>query len=372
MALGKKHEIKVDIKNYQHLIIGDKKIGKTGLTAEIAEEIYGDVEKLLIVSLGKEKAYEAIDGAMFEEPKNWKEVIETADEMIRMIKDGEWDFDLVSWDTIDELLPIMEEEVIRLHTISYKEKPKGFNACFGGYNNPKDKVRELVDELMGKMDIVAEKSAIFWVGHNKVRPIKTKLDTEDYYVVSSNLAFDYFNMFAYKTPIICNIIKEVDVTNTGKTEGVGSNKKEISVASKRDRQMYFRDSGAVEAGGRFKTMPEKVDYGAKNYYDTVLKAISDAKKNPSNLEKPKQQKNKATKTAEKKEEILVEGTNVDDAKDIKPLIDKIISLSRELSENGISNKVIMNVYKDNSITNPNEISDYDIAQKAVNELEGLL
>ena len=35
----------------------------------MAREIYGDIGKLLIVSVGKEKAYEAIDGAIYEEPK---------------------------------------------------------------------------------------------------------------------------------------------------------------------------------------------------------------------------------------------------------------------------------------------------------------
>lgn len=364
MGLGKKHKIKEDIKNFQHLIIGDKKIGKTGLTAEIAEEIYGDIEKLLIISIGKEKAHEAIDGSLFEEPKTWKDVMNIAKEMVKMVQNNEWDFDLVSWDTIDELLPIMEKEVIRLHTVEYKEKPKGFNACFGGYNNPKDKVRELVNELMSLMDIVAEHSAIFWIGHNKVRPIKTKLDTEDYYVVSSNLAFDYFNMFAYKTPIICNIIKEVATADTGKTTGIGANKKAVNVATSRDRQMYFRDSGAVEAGGRFKEMPEKVDYGAQNYYDAVIEGIKSSKKRSGQKKV----------VEEVKQEDIIEPSVSTQEDTIEPLarVDELLRVSKEVADSGVSNKVIMDIYKDHGIQNPKEFTDYKLTEKAIQDLKSLL
>lgn len=130
MALGKIHKVELDIKNFLQLVIGSKKIGKTGLTADIAREIYGDISKLLIISIGKEKAYEAIDNAIYEEPQDWTELTEIVDELIE--NEGEYDFDVISFDTIDEIIPMAEAEVMRLHTKTYKEVPKSFNACFGG------------------------------------------------------------------------------------------------------------------------------------------------------------------------------------------------------------------------------------------------
>lgn len=128
MALGKKHEVSIKLEDYLHCIIGDKKIGKSSLIANIAEELYGGIDKLLMLSLRNEKAHEAINGAIYEEPQNWKELIDVVKEFVK----GEHDFKMLSFDTIDELIEMAQEEVIRLHTVKYKEVPKSFNACFGG------------------------------------------------------------------------------------------------------------------------------------------------------------------------------------------------------------------------------------------------
>lgn len=363
MSLGKKHRVELDIKRYMHLIIGDKKIGKTGLTAELAQEIYGDIEKLLIISIGKEKAYEAIDGAVYEEPQNWEELMEIVDKLVNNI--DEYDFDMVSFDTIDEIIPMVEQEVIRLHTIAYKEVPKGFNACFGGYNAQKDKAREIIDELLSKLDKIKHKTGVYFIGHNKVRSIKTKLDTEDYYVVSSNLPFDYFNMFAYKCPIICNIIKEVETLDTGKDEGVGKNKKDVLVAEKRDRFMYFRDSGAVEAGGRFKNMPEKVPYGAKNYHDAVLEGIK------ASINRPVEQSSTQENIKKLEKDTKSEKPNTKSTKTIKQAITEVIEAAKGLQENGVPQNDIMKVMSNAGYPNPNIIPTVEIAEAIIAELEKL-
>jgi len=128
MGLGKKHEVSVKLEDYLHCIIGDKKIGKSDLTAKIAEELYGGIDKLLMLSLKNEKAYEAINGAIYEEPQTWKELTDIVKEFVK----GEHEFKMLSFDTIDELVEMAQDEVIRLHTVKFKEVPKSFNSCFGG------------------------------------------------------------------------------------------------------------------------------------------------------------------------------------------------------------------------------------------------
>lgn len=361
MALGKKHKVELDIKKYMHLIIGDKKVGKTGLTADLAKEIYGDVEKLLIVSIGKEKAYEAIDGAVYEEPQDWTELMEVVDELAENIE--EYEFDMVSFDTIDEIIPMAEAEVIRLHTMAYKEVPKSFNSCFGGYGEPRKKLSELINEMLSKLDTITYKTGVYFIGHNKVRPMKTKLDTEDYYVISSNLSFDYFNIFAYKCPIICNIVKEVETDDTGKTEGRGKNEKEVLVASKRDRMMYLRDSGAVEAGGRFKGMPEKVAYGAKNYHDAVLEGIKASI--DGNADRDIVPKKEVSIQKPKKEKVE------NRTKTLKQAIADVIEAAKAAQINGVSQNDIMGVLSIAGHTNPNTIPSVEVAEGIVDSINKL-
>lgn len=356
MGLGKKHEVKMDIKQFMQLIIGDKKVGKTTLMADLARDIYGSLDKLLMVSIGKEKAYEAIHGAVYEEPQDWTELMNIVDELA--INIDKYNFDMVSFDTIDEIIPMAEEEVIRMHTKAYKEVPKSFNAAFGGYGEPRKKVAELINELLSKLDTITHKTGVYFIGHNKIRPMKTKLDTEDYYVVSSNLSFDYFNMFAYKCPIICNIVKEVETLDTGKTEGVGKNEKDVLIADKRDRFMYLRDSGAIEAGGRFAHMPEKVPYGAKYYYDAILEGIKVEIEKGGNVNPtPKQ--------------LTPKKTSQKSLKATKQLVGEIIEKAKTLQNNGIAQQDIMDIMKNAGYPNPNDIKEIKIAEQVLSELNKL-
>jgi len=128
MGLGQTHEVSVKLEDYLHCIIGDKKIGKSTLVADIAEILYGGLDKLLILSLKNEKAYEAINGAKFEEPQTWTELMGYVDDFVK----GEHEYRMLSFDTIDELIDMAVQEVIRLHTKEYKEVPKSFNSTFGG------------------------------------------------------------------------------------------------------------------------------------------------------------------------------------------------------------------------------------------------
>lgn len=93
-------------------------------------KFYGGIDNLLVISVGNEKAYEAIDGTIYEEPQNWTELMAIVNELHKNPDDNP--FEWVSIDTIDNVIPMAEKEVIRLHTKEFKEVPKSFNSCFGG------------------------------------------------------------------------------------------------------------------------------------------------------------------------------------------------------------------------------------------------
>jgi hypothetical protein len=256
MSLGKKHEVKVALESFTHLIIGTKKIGKSTLIADIAKEIYGNIESLLTISIGDEDGYSALDGLKYEDPMTWKEFVVIVDELVQ--KPEENPYKIVSIDTIDELVNLAEKEAVRLSNIENPTKQvKTVNAAFGGYGNGRKKVIELVQDQI--MRLRRTKYGVFLVGHNKIKSIKQKLEGDPYNVISSNLTEDYFNAFAYKADIICNIVSE-KIVKKGALDAT-------------ERYMYFRDDGFVEAGSRFATMPIHVPYGAREYNDAVVSGV---------------------------------------------------------------------------------------------------
>ena len=287
MALGKKHEVSIKLEDYLHLIIGSKKIGKSSLVADIAEELYGGVNKLLILSLKNEKAYEAINGAVYEEPQTYQELMKHLKEFIA----GGHEFRMLSIDTIDEFIEMVTEEVVRLHTIQYKEVPKSFNSCFGGYGAPRKKAQELINDVL---DLIKDTPyGYYFVGHNKVKTIKSKLDESEYNVISSNLSEDYFNAIAYKCPIICNIVSEAN-TNEFKM----GDKSQFTLNQK-VRFMHFRDDAYIEAGSRFSELPQKVEYGAKEYIQAVTEGIKN-----SIAKRPIVESETPIKVVEQKQEVV--------------------------------------------------------------------
>jgi hypothetical protein len=193
---------------------------------------------------------------IYENPSSWKEFVTIIDELVK--NSDENPYKIISIDTIDELVDLSEKETIRLNNIENPTKQvQTVNAAFGGFGHGRDKVIDLIQEQI--MRLRRTKYGVFLVGHNKIKSIKQKLEGENYNVISSNLTEDYFNAFAYKADIICNIVSEKVVKN--------------GALDATERYMYFRDDGFVEAGSRFSTMPTHVSYGARNYYDAVISGI---------------------------------------------------------------------------------------------------
>jgi len=292
--LGKRHDVKVALENFTHLIIGTKKIGKSTLIADIAKEIYGNIDNLLLISIGDEDGFSGLDGIMLENPMNWKEFVALVDELVKNPEENP--YKIISIDTIDELVSLAEKETIRLSNIENPTKQvKTINAAFGGYGAGRKKVVSMIEDQL--MRLRRTKYGLFLVGHNKIKSIKQKLEGEDYNVISSNLTEDYFNAFAYKADIVCNIVSEKIVKN-GSLDAT-------------ERYMYFRDDGFVEAGSRFSTMPTHVLYGAKNYNDAIIEGIkaSLAKPISENEFEKKKMKDIKQKEVDAKKFADVDGKN---------------------------------------------------------------
>lgn len=249
--------VKCDIGSYIHYWRGLKKSGKTTLFYELVKKQYGDLSKGLLIAIGNEIGYQALDGLVYAETPTWADLMEVVDDLVENKADN--DFQIIGLDTADELIKLAKQEVVRLH----KKKTGNvveFNAAFGGYGAPRDKVNELVDDILAKLRSAGY--GIVIIGHTKIKDVKEK-DGDAYQKLGSNLNEDFDNIFANKADIIMVIYSEKEIDE----------QKHISDVQ---RYMYFRTDGFVDAGGRFKNIPARVPYGADEYISAFEQAVKGA------------------------------------------------------------------------------------------------
>ena len=252
-----KNTVKCDIGSYIHYWRGIKKSGKTTLFYELVKKQYGDLNKGLLIAIGNEIGYQALDGLVYAETPTWADLMEVVDDLVENKADN--DFKIVGLDTADELIKLAKQEVIRLH----KKKTGNvveFNAALGGYGAPRDKVNELVDDVLAKLRSAGY--GIVIIGHTKIKDIKEK-NGDAYQKLGSNLNEDFDNIFANKADIIMVIYSEKEIDESKHVTDV-------------QRYMYFRTDGFIDAGGRFTNIPARVPYGADEYISAFEQAVKGA------------------------------------------------------------------------------------------------
>lgn len=309
MALNyKKNEVKCDIGSYIHLWRGIKKSGKTTLFYDLVKEQYGDLDKGLLIAIGDEIGYQALDGLVYIETPTWSDVIEVIDDLCENRDDNQ--FEIIGLDTVDELVKLAKEEVKAIHRKTHNGERKEFNACLGGYGQPRDKVVELIDEQLARLRKAGY--GIICIGHTKIKDVKTK-SGDEYQQLTSNLSADYDGIFSNKADIVMTISVENEIDEDKHIQDT-------------KRYMYFRTDGFVDAGGRFADMPVRVEYGAKNYieaFEAGVKGAIQGKVSDKDIAKRKKEeveerKAKAKEAAELASEIDEE-KNVELISKIKPL-----------------------------------------------------
>ena len=253
----KTNTVKCDIGSYIHYWRGIKKSGKTTLFYELVKKQYGDLNKGLLIAIGNEIGYQALDGLVYAETPTWADLMEVVDDLVENKTDNE--FEIIGLDTADELIKLAKQEVIRLH----KKKTGNvveFNAALGGYGSGRDKVNELVDDILARLRNAGYGLVI--IGHTKIKDVHEK-NGDTYQKLGSNLNEDFDNIFANKADIIMVIYTEKEIDES----------KHISDVQ---RYMYFRTDGFVDAGGRFTNIPARVPYGADEYISAFEQAVKGA------------------------------------------------------------------------------------------------
>lgn len=346
MSLLKKakvNKVSLDLANYMYYLQGVAKSGKTTFARDFIMEKYNDPEKGLLLAIGKEVGYKALNNIQALEIKSWKEFDAVVKELAET--KGENGIEFVFIDTYDELIPMAEKEVMRLSQVATGKVCKTFNSAFGGYGQPRIELRKLVTEKISQLN---DLYGLVVIGHTKLKTIKQQgaLEDMEYQMLSSNLNEDYHNIVAHKADVIATVDVEKTITDNRLTET--------------KTVLHLRNDGFVSAGCRFENIVDKVEFNAHNF----IAAIEDAIKASSGMDESSFKKAQSEEVKRNEEQQLEKAKEV--AKEIQ---DGNLPSKEELIEqvktkmNDSNKKTVMSLVKGFGKT---KITDLDASQ--INEI----
>lgn len=313
------NQIKVDIASYRHYWRGLKKIGKTTLFRDIIKEAYGDYKYGFDIAPGNESGFKALDQLYATEAQTWEKFVDIVDDLVENKSDNE--FKLIAIDTIDELISIAEEKVLKVHQQRYNEKAVSLNAALKGFGAGQKMLQNLVNEQIKRLESAGY--GLVFIGHCKVRDIKEKGMTEPYQQLTSNLESRFSDIFTDKADVIATFYEEKDV------------KENVLNATGNQRWIYFRGTNFVDAGSRFANMPERVPMTAKDYLNAFEQGVKSSflvKASDKDIEK---RRNEEVASREKNASEYIEKAktgSVDDADVLKTVDDYKSLIERTLLE----------------------------------------
>lgn len=254
----KKNVIKTELRSYPpYIIMGVPKSGKTSLFRDLILHNYQTEEAGLLLSLGDEEGYLALDRLQVEAIKEWnmyedsdtgeRGFIQVVDDLIENRE--KYKIQAIALDTWDKLADLATKEVFELHRKAKGSYPKSLNEALGGYGAGGKKVAELMMEQVSRLRGAGY--AIFVIAHTKKKDKTDPATGETYEQITNDLMSTFYNPIANIAQMIVNIIIERDIKD-GKQVGI-------------NRMMYFRDNGYIDAGGRFNGLPDKLELSAENF-----------------------------------------------------------------------------------------------------------
>lgn len=257
-----------------------RKWGKSCLIRDLIRAKYdGDMTYGCLVECGLETGDTMLNMNMTH-LDTYEEFIEFKNWLISQ-KGKEHHIEIVGFDTIDQLVPIFEAEVLRQYN---KENPtkkvKSIKAAYGGFNTAINMAADMMKEYMA--EIKRAGFGIVAISHSRFKQIREKGSTEEegYMILSSSLGSSYESAFS----------DIFDVILTGTIDRTFDEKNDKKYTTDSTRRLYFRGTNLIEAGSRFATgaVPEYLEYPndmdslefAKLFVKTVEDGLAKSKLTP--------------------------------------------------------------------------------------------
>lgn len=290
------NRITTDIADLTIFLRTTKKWGKSTLFRNLILQKYGDPSYGLSVSCGKEHGEKLLDNLNVTRVESYKDLLELKDWLINH-KD-EHNIKIISFDVVDELVPLFEERAIQVSNLENPtKKAKTINAAFGGFHNGQLYAARLIEDYMDELHIKGG-FGIFGISHTKFKTIKEKggLEEDGYMQLTSNLSSEYEAAFGNVFDVTLTGVIDRDVEE--KKVEVAGKEKIKRYATSDMRKLYFRGTPMIDAGGRFAdgAVPEYMVFDkpamemAKEFIDVVEEGMEKSK-----LDLDEFHKNKAVK-----------------------------------------------------------------------------
>lgn len=335
--------VRTDIQSLSIYLRSVKKFGKSTLFRDIVLEKFGDASRGLLVGVGAEVGYRILDNLNATQVEEWED-LEDLKEWLIEEKGKEHNIEMVAFDVIDELIPMAEDEIIALSRRETGKPCKSFNAAFGGYGEPRKRLKRLLKDYFS--DLTKAGIMPFAISHTSVKSIKEKGDdTEGYNILTSNLSNDVESIFG--DIFDCVLTGYID-------RNVDANKN----ITDETRKLYFRGNSFIDAGCRFssESIPEYIVFNksnmAKDFIDTLENGLKNSRTIKVSDEEFKKEQQEERKELENKHKEFVEEQKQkqEDSPEIKQ--EKLDKIKENMASLDVSKlQAIMSEYKITDFTN---------------------
>jgi hypothetical protein len=326
------HKVVADAFNYKYVIAGRPKAGKTSLLHGIVKEKYdGDLSKLMLIAF--EDGYKALDGIYAEDIEQWEDFEELVDDLIAEM--DEHNFKVLGFDTVDEMAKMATKYVLKTQSRKDGKRYTAINDLAYG------KGYELLDNTIAEQLQKLAKAgfSLVYITHDKDKQFETR----------EGLKYDKTTL-SLSGRVRDLILNQVDFIVFIELT------KELEKGQTVDkRYIYFRGDSGLEAGSRFKHVPNRIEYDFRGFLDTVEEAIlAEYGGDTKAVEKAKKEQN-AVKEAKAQEFV----DSVNNAKSADELIEEITGFIQDMDK--ATKTVCANFFKENLGTMDYRKSDDAVA-----------
>lgn len=299
---GKKKEISLNPLEYNITILGSSGIGKTTLAKEMCEKLVGE-DGYIHFDIGREDGADAIEGIISEKVEDFNKLEEVTNDIIENKTTDYKDLKVVIWDTLDELIPILEAKAIRdwNRGKSGDKKADTINGAWGGFGKGQEKAAGYLLDIIWNLKKIGVSSII--IGHVKRTDITDPVTQETYSKLTADTTQKYFNWIKNKMHFVAlaYIDREIVKEKTGKKNAVTKEIITINKAASESRVISFRDDTfSVDSKSRFADIVDKIPFDTDEFIKAMQDAINIEKtKNGKSLEDAKKEQKKKDKEKEK-------------------------------------------------------------------------
>lgn len=293
------NKVKADLCSYPpYIFLAERKFGKTTFWRDLVREAWGDDTKGLLISFGNEEGYHALDGIQVEVAQKWdapydedtdlRGFVQIVDDIVE--NNDEYGIKGVCFDTLDTMVDVCTEEVLKQHKREKGTVCKSLNDAFGGFARGVDRLIALMREQENRLRMAG--IAVFYLCHTKNKE-KTDLKTgEKYEQITNNLQGNIYTKIADAAQMVMVGMMDREIVN-GKIVD-------------EDRVVYLRGTSEVDAGSRFSDLPEKIHLSPREFLDAFEQGVKGSMSGSADLSKMRKEEEKAAKKkaaiAKKKEE----------------------------------------------------------------------